>query len=253
MRRRLTLPALAVLAALVPAGTALAADATVHAVDGTAANGYQNLWNPDGVSVEVGDTVTWSFAGTQAVHNVASDSDNWQLASEPGVARAPVSHVFTTPGIYTFVCQIHPTTMRGTVVVSEPGEEPPTEPPPDTGPEPWPNPTQAPDWSVRRDSERPRLTRVRARSRRNGATVRFRVSERARVTVRLVRRGRTVRLVRHGRTVRRARHWYRAGTHRMRVRSRRWRSGRYLVVVTARDGAGNRARPRLRRLVVLRF
>jgi plastocyanin len=243
MRRCLTLLVLAVPAALAP-GTAFAADATVHAVDGTAANGYQNLWNPDSVNVDVGDAVTWSFAGAQAVHNVASDSANWQLSSEPGVARAPVSHVFTEAGVYTFVCQIHPTTMRGTVVVSEPGQDPPTTPPPDSGPVPWPNPTEAPRWSVRPDNKRPRLTRVRARARRDGASVRFRLSERARVSVRFVRRGRTVRRVKH---------WYRGGSHRMRVRSRRLRSGRYLVVVTARDDAGNRARPRLDRLVVLRF
>jgi hypothetical protein len=133
--------------------------------------------------------------------------------------------------------------MRGTVVVTEPGQEPPTTPP-DSGPAPWPNPTDAPSWWVRSDGTRPRLTRVRARGRRYGASVRFRLSERARVTVRLVRRGRTVR---------RGRHWYRTGTHRMRFRSPRVRSGRYLVVVTARDDAGNRARPRLDRIIVLRL
>jgi hypothetical protein len=39
----------------------------------------------------------------------------------------------------------------------------------------------------------------------------------------------------------------------MRIRSPRLCSGRYLVIVTARDEAGNRARPRLDRLVVLRI
>ena len=231
MRRGMLLAAVAVPAALVPAGVAVAADAGVQAVDGTAANGYVNSWSPPNVSIVAGDTVTWSFQGNQVAHNVASDSPNWSLQSPVGVGQASVSHTFDTPGTYRFLCQVHPD-MKGAVLVAAPGEEPP--PPPtdgDDGPEAWPNPTGAPTVLEIIDERRPRLTRVRAKRVRNGARVRYRVSEPARVTVRVKRGRRTVEVRR--RTVRR-------GTHRLTIRH--LRAGRYRVQVRARDLAGNRSR-----------
>ena len=79
---------------------------------------------------------------------------------------------------------------------------------------------------------RPRLTGVRAAAVRNGARVRFRLSERARVTVRFKLAGITVKSVR--RTLG-------AGRRSLVVRDARM-DGRYRVEVFARDLAGNRSR-----------
>ena len=87
--------------------------------------------------------------------------------------------------------------------------------------------------------------------RRAGRLVRFRLSERARVTLRVVKAGTR-------RTAGRVRLTARAGANRVRLRRRLARiralgPGRYRLVVTARDGAGNRAKPRSARFVVLRL
>jgi len=90
-----------------------------------------------------------------------------------------------------------------------------------------------------------RLTIVRA-----GRLVRFRLSERSRVTLRVIRAGTRT-------TAGRVRLRGRAGANRIRLRRRVARirplaPGRYRLVVTARDGAGNRAKPRSARFAVLR-
>lgn len=89
---------------------------------------------PATVTVQQGDTVTWSWAGPDVNHTITSDpgqADSFE--SHPTVATAQVtgpppggtySHTFTTPGSFTYFCRVHPS-MQGKVVVTE---APPTAP-----------------------------------------------------------------------------------------------------------------------------
>jgi plastocyanin len=228
--RRLAAP-VAALAVLAPAAYG---QAQVQAVDGTEANHYENRWSTNRVTIRAGEAVTWSFSGSTVLHNVASDSPNWSFRNDdPKVAPPPASFTFTTPGEYRFVCEIHESTMWGDVVVTDPsGAPPPPPPPPPLSEQPWPNDQQAPRRLDVADEKRPRVSRVRATAVRNGARVRFRLSERARVRVRFRKAGVTVKT---------ARRWFGAGARRLTVRDRRMR-GAYRVEVLARDRAGNRSR-----------
>ena len=236
MRHRALLVAgLAAPAMLSIPGMAVAANVDVRAVDGTAANAFEDTWAPADVGISAGDTVTWRFEGTQVAHNVAPSSANWSMPPSPvGINQAPVSWQFDAAGEYPFSCQIHPE-MAGRVFVSPPGQPPPTPPPTPRGPEPLPNQMTAPSPLEvgGRDTRRPRVTRFRARGIRNGARISFRLSERGRVTVR-VRRGE--------RTVETRRRSFGAGAGRLVVRDRALAADRFGVEVMASDLAGNRSR-----------
>ena len=239
MRHRIALAG-ALVAALAAAPAALAADQTVRAVDGTAADPNANLWSPSAVTVKVGETVTWTFAGTAVPHNVQSEGSNWSLSTPIGIAPPPASHRFTAKGTYTFLCQVHPATMRGTVTVTdEDGTPPPPPPPPPPSEQPFPNDQSPPSVLEITDEDRPSLNRVRAARIRRGVRVRFRLSEPARVTIK-VKRGR--------RTVKTKRVNARKGTRSATVRG--LRAGRYRIEVRARDLAGNPSRVRRARLSV---
>ena len=234
MRRGVPVVA-ALLAALCAAPAALADDQTVQAVDGTAADHYNNRWSPPAVTIRAGETVTWSFAGTGVFHNVASNSSNWSFRNgDPAIAPPPGSFTFTTPGVYAFVCQIHATTMTGTVTVTDAtGAPPPPPPPPPPSEQPWPNDQQPPTVFEVADEQRPSLTGVRASRIAHGARVRFRLSEAGRATI-TVKRGR--------RTIEVKRVRARRGANAVTIRG--LRVGRYDVAVRARDLAGNRSRAR---------
>ena len=217
--------------ALVLAGAppAFAQGPVYQAVDGRSA-GEHNRWEPGTeVTVQVGQTVTWRYDGTILAHNVKSTSANWNRDTAASTADpTPITHTFATEGTYTFVCKFHGDTMTGQVKVGNP----PPPPPPPLSEQHWVNDQQAPPRFEAGDQERPRLTRVRAATVRNGARVRFRLSERARVTVRFKLAGVNVKAVRHT---------FRAGARRLTVRDRRMH-GRYRIEVFARDLAGNRSR-----------
>jgi plastocyanin len=242
--------ATAIVAALVVGGVGVAGaaqqatDATVAADDGT-------VWHPDTVAIDVGDTVTWTFANPTQFHNVASDSANWTLDSPVAQNHPDVSYTFDAPGTYRFVCEVHPG-MSGTVTVGTPTEEPtevPTEEPtqePTVVPQPGGGDdhtsTPAPGGTVT-DTAKPRVSKVRLKGLRRAVRVRFRLSENAGVTIR-VKRGR--------RTVKSKRVQAPAGTRTVKLRSRRLRRGRYTARIQARDAFGNtsswtKKRVRLRR------
>lgn len=100
-------------------GSALAADRDV------AISGFS--YSPGTVTVDVGDTVTWTNSDAQA-HTATGDG--WNTGdlgnSESG------SITFQTAGTFDYMCGIHPA-MRGTVVVRAAGG---TTPPTDTDPVP---------------------------------------------------------------------------------------------------------------------
>lgn len=195
---------------------ALAVAASVQAVDNPA------TWTPAQTSIHVGDTVTWTFDGTNDLHNVKATSANWSF--ETAFDRTPKTYTFTAAGTYTFQCQAHPSTMTGTITV---GDAPPP-PPPAPSEQPFPNDAPAPTVFEVTDERRPRLSRVRVAGHLHGVLVRFRVSEPARVTVR-VKRGRRAVARRTGRGRRGA------------IYVGDLPAGRYRVEVFARDLAGNRS------------
>jgi plastocyanin len=95
-------PTLLILALVVPAA---AADQTVT---------IENLqFQPATVTVEVGDTVTWSNQDG-VPHTATADDDSFDTGNIAGGSSA--SQTFATAGSFPYHCEVHPT-MTGTVVV----------------------------------------------------------------------------------------------------------------------------------------
>lgn len=219
---------LTVVATLAFAPSAYAQGATVEWV------GDSSPWSPSEVTIKAGETVTWTWSNT---HNVDATSTNWDITSG---TTSPFSHTFAAAGTYDYVCQFH-SAMTGRVIVTDAGGTPPPPPPPPPPSEqPWTNDQQPPDPFEVVDEVRPQLTRVRLAAVRDGARVRFRLSERARVTVRF-RLG--------GVVVKASRKTFGAGAGRLTVRDRRMH-GRYRLEVFARDLSGNRSRVKHARVTV---
>jgi plastocyanin len=235
--RRATLAApLAALAALAAAPAASGQGVAVQAVDGTPTDPLLFHWSPAEVTIKAGETVTWRFEGTTALHNVISQGTNWSYRSGPFQSgHPPAQFRFPAPGEYRFACEVHASTMLGKVIVTDlSGTPSPPPPPPPPSEQPWQNDERAPTvLELERDLP-PLLTRVRAAPVPHGARVRFRLSERARVVVRFKLAGLTVKT---------ASRPFRAGRRSMTVSDRRL-NGRYRLDVFARDAAGNRSRIR---------
>jgi plastocyanin len=233
MRRRLLVATVTVAAALVAADGSWAAVQDIQAAE---VGPTDNRFVPADVTVAAGDTVRWRFEGTQAAHNVRASSANWTMDSDIAVAGPPVSFTFATPGTYTFECELHSGTMKGTVTVGNP----PPPPPPPLSEQPFQNEQPAPTVLEITDDSRPALSRVRASRIARGARVRFRLSEPGSVTVRVKRGRRTVK----SRTVRLTR----AGSRTVNLRG--LRPGGYRIEVLARDLADNRSRIKRARVTV---
>jgi plastocyanin len=106
--------ALGALALSFGSDTARAADETVI-IDNFA-------FSPATVTIQVGDTVTWSNMDDTA-HTATADDASWDSGNLAPGATFP--HTFTQAGTFTYHCEIHPT-MTGTVVVEQAGETPTT-------------------------------------------------------------------------------------------------------------------------------
>jgi plastocyanin len=210
-----------------------AAEHTVQAVDGVATDGSDNRWTPKDIAIEVGDKVTWSFAGTQLVHNVKGV--NFNLSSDKAPGGPPVSYTFDQVGNYEFFCELHAQPMRGIVRVGNP----PPPPPPPLSQQPFPNDSPTPTVLEVLDETAPTLSAVKVSRVTRGARVRFRLSEAGRVTIKLTRGTRVVKTRRVN---------ARRGTNAVIVRS--VRAGRYGVRVSARDLSGNPARSKRARVTV---
>lgn len=199
-------------------------------------------FSPDDVSVTPNSTVTISNSnGGPGSHDL-----NWEDGA-PGVSPATptqwsTSRTFTSEGTFRFYCSVHGgpggVGMAGVVRVRTAGGTG-TQPtgtqttPGGTAPTPSPGPGQIPST----DATAPRITRAAVTRRRTGVRVRLRLSEAARVTIRVRRGGRTV-----------TRRVYRrrpAGTNVLLVRTR-MTPGRLTVGITAVDAAGNAGRRTLR-------
>lgn len=105
------------LAILATSSVVLTATATAAAVSARIVEPSADLtsWGyaPESLTVQVGDTVTWTNTG-QAPHTVTADNG----AFDSGIINPNDSWTYTasTPGTFTYLCTLHPT-MRGTLVV----------------------------------------------------------------------------------------------------------------------------------------
>ena len=235
--RRLALPVagLAGLAfAVVPA---LAADQTIDARSGP------NRFEPPEVTINPGDSVTFRNNGG-GVHNL-----HWEGKTEAEMSPGAVwtyERKFDTPGTYRFYCDPHQSSMRGAVTVTDPngggGTTTSTTPPPGTtettpAPPPPGGTTTSTTPPPAADTTPPSVSNARARATRRGVRIVMAVSEPAKVTVRVLRRGR--RIARRVFTVNDS------GVVALRVR-RALRPGRYSVRLALVDDAGNASTRRLR-------
>ena len=71
-------------------------------------------FEPDKVSIKVDDRVLWKWAsGVQ--HNVHGGDD----FKSDLMSKGTFAHTFDTAGTYEYICDVHPTTMKGTVEVAD--------------------------------------------------------------------------------------------------------------------------------------
>jgi plastocyanin len=114
-RPLLTLVALAGLVALglSACGTDDASTAAPAAdSDGTTVSVDDLAFAPETLTVESGDTVTWVWNDGAIEHDVAGDDFQSEVMSE-----GTFSHRFDDPGIYDYLCTLHPN-MTGTIEVT---------------------------------------------------------------------------------------------------------------------------------------
>ena len=70
------------------------------------------------ITVEVGDTVTWTWGS--GTHNIRSTSGVEIFNSGYYTGPGPqFSYTFTVPGVTSYICDPHPNSMYGTVTVTE--------------------------------------------------------------------------------------------------------------------------------------
>jgi len=233
----------------------LAALAVVPALgsDKSVETGPGNVFSPDSVTVDVGDTVTISNT-SMGFHNV-----HWDDRTDPEepVSFTPwsTSRKFDAAGTYRFYCDQHGgpggAGMSAVVTVVAPGSgggtttqpqpttttstNPPSPPPSDTGTTPTsttttPSSTPSQNTAAVADTRAPRL-RARNGSLRRRIQLRISVTERSRIVA--VIRGKGVRT-----TVR----FVLVPGNRVRTLLRNVKPGRYTISLTATDEAGNRTR-----------
>lgn len=80
------------------------------AVPGTEIEVVDNRFDPPALSLQQGDTVTWTWRGA-SLHNVVGGQFESDLQTS-----GTFSHTFDTPGEYRYVCQLH-RGMEGVIVV----------------------------------------------------------------------------------------------------------------------------------------
>ena len=229
--------------ALLALPAAASADVTIQAVDGPANDLQGNVWSPRDVTIKVGESVSWSFAGTTNLHNVQADPSGsaWDLKTPYLTAGPTATKQFTAPGTYKFLCDLHKSSMNGTVTVTgADGAPPPPPPPPPLSEQPFGNDTPPLSVFEVRDTVVPKLDRVKVSRVARGVRVKFRLSEAGKVTVKATR-GRSVTT----RTVEVAK-----GTRSITIKG--LKAGAYRVRVSAKDFAGNAAKSARRASVTVR-
>ena len=70
-----------------------------------------SAFSPSTLTISIGETVTWNL---NAYHTVVADDGSWGSGS-----LSTYSHEFDTAGEFGYKCGNHPTTMTGTIIVTE--------------------------------------------------------------------------------------------------------------------------------------
>jgi plastocyanin len=96
----------------------------------------------DGVcetTITAGDTVVWN--GVAGLHTVTQCNADYSVCPPGGGfdsgligTGAPFSQTFNAPGTFTYWCSLHPSEMRGRIIVQEPTPTPAPAPPPSATP-----------------------------------------------------------------------------------------------------------------------
>ena len=119
------------------AGLALAVP-LARAVDQTVTATPSNDFVAADVTVDIGDTVTWTNAG--GLHNVKFDDGSFEQPADPQGNSWTVSRTFDSAGTYRYYCELHGDIngagMSGTVTVNPASTEPPPVPIPSPVPPP---------------------------------------------------------------------------------------------------------------------
>ena len=130
---------------LLLATTALAADVVVEAVNYAFIRQGSNPPSST-ASIDVGDTVTWTFSGE--LHSVTSGvpgTPDGGFDSGLVAADGTYEHTFGSAGTFPYFCQVHSEQMTGTIIVGTAATPKPTPAPtPAPTPVPPPGPTPAP-------------------------------------------------------------------------------------------------------------
>ncbi|PYI92283.1 MAG: hypothetical protein DME97_11165, partial [Verrucomicrobia bacterium] len=99
-------------------------------------------FSPDPVTISAGDTVNWIWGSSN--HSVRSGIPGQPTNTfSSGIRNPPFSfsHTFSSPGDFSYYCEVHGGLMTGTVVVQAPASPTPT---PTPTPTPSPTPTATP-------------------------------------------------------------------------------------------------------------
>jgi plastocyanin len=181
--------------------SASAANADVSVMD--------NFFQARTVQIQPGESVTWHW-GTGTTHTATAFPNQTIKFNSGEMSSGTFTKTFPKPGRFTYFCQIHGPSMRGTVEV---------------GPRPFP------------DTLLPRLGRVKAKAVDENVKLSFRLSEKAKVKVSLSgpsHRSATKRL----------------GKGKRSVRFKHLKAGDYKATLRPTDGAGNRGRASTKRFSI---
>jgi plastocyanin len=152
-----------------------------------------DFFDPDATTAAVGDEVQWHWNGTNDHTVTTSGRQIDKLKSGIKNKGGRYSHVFKYAGRFRYFCEVHPDTMRGTVTV---GTD---------------------------DGVKPKITRVSAGARK----IRFRLSERSVVTLRIKGRRKIVKVLGKGKRA---------------IRYKRLAAGGHRASLSAKDGFGHTGR-----------
>src|SRR3954464_14988516 len=180
-------------------------------------------FHPPSVTINQGESVTWTWAGPDTNHSVTSDPNQADsFDSDPGRTPSPADHVpgstfahtFNTSGTFTYLCKVH-SFMTGKVIVNGPGGEPP----PDTI-----APALTGTTAKGGRKCKPHARNCKAKP----TTVKFTLSEDATVKLAVPKRPKA--------GVTRS---FKAGAHSIKLSVKKLPPGKYALKLTATDAAGN--------------
>jgi len=119
------------------------AHATTYTVQ-VGANGYMTF-QPKDRFIQVGDTVRWNWlTGTHSVRSGTQSEPTDEFSS--GIHTPPFTfdHTFTTPGSFSYFCEVHGQIMNGVITVQGPAATPTATATPTSTPTPTATPTATP-------------------------------------------------------------------------------------------------------------